>query len=605
MDTLNTTNAETSEPSDTRPHHATVVGRARSLASHVVVALSCVVLFDLLSWWAAWWAGDVKPSPLWLATAAVSAIGLSFRNRRLACVVGVLVGGIVSSRVQFHESWSDLVGPVVANTVEVAAVVTVLPRALGWSSSIRRTHRAFLALVVMIGAAALSGAIVSLIASSAVADRSLDSWGRWTLGDFAGMTVVLPLVYAARADWLAPRTRGSVVECISHTSATIGLVVASFTLLGALTPLAVTFVVWVALRFGPLVSAPLVAVVVLLVSRLTVTGHGPLSAFSGDVVVNVQWFNIAIASGTMVVAAFSTRAWDDHRQLVATIESLPDLVVVRDSSTTEPTAWGNVALLPRLGALPPPGEPGVSLIDGVAGETIERRVTRTSHRRTLELFRDVSAEQALSRLRDELEARVQRSREQSRADVAQQLHDGPLQAVVAARMFVAAEVRSGGFERAGTIEQLLGEAGEGLRGVLLGLEADLPARGQSRRCRQRVRQTCLRWHRGPVRCRRIPTRRSCAPCRRVTMRRCAYAIAPRGRSSTRALHSGCSTVEAVVDVDPRSWTLAITDDGIGLRPDRAVERGHRGLIGMHTRELRRLGGHLDVARGRRFRRAPS
>ena len=505
--------------------------------------------------------------------------------------------GVISSRTQFHDSWSTMVGPVVGNTFEVACVVTLLPLLVGPGASIRRTRRAMGALGIMLVAAGAGGAFAALVDSSAVIGRDLGSWGRWTLGDFTGMAILLPLVYAARADWLGPHGRRGIGELVGTAALTIALIVISFTVLGPVAPLAITFVVWLALRFGPVVSAPMVAVIALTTSRLTVAGAGPFSSLGGDVVVNVQWFNLAVASGAFVVSTFSTRAWDDEQQLIATLRSLPDLVVVRDSSSGQVDRWGNTALAEQLGELPASVEPGVSVVIGASGETIERRATRTTSRRTLEVYRDVSAERSLRRLRRELEARVETSRDETRADFAQQLHDGPLQAIVAARMFLSAKDAGAGGngspERSATVERLLSDAIEGLRGVLLGLEAESPERGSlvdavnefGRRLFGGSGVAFLPADPDPSVRGLLPTGDSAAE---------VYAIA-REALLNAALHSQCAGVDVVFGGDRGRWSMTVTDDGIGVPSNVLRARGHLGLVGMHAR-AEQLGAELEVRR---------
>ncbi len=59
-------------------------------------------------------------------------------------------------------------------------------------------------------------------------------------------------------------------------------------------------------------------------------------------------------------------------------------------------------------------------------------------------------------------------------------------------------------------------------------------------------------------------------------------------------HSGARRVEVTLERSPQGMLLVtITDDGQGIAPDAAVERGHRGILGMQERAAL-LGGTVEV-----------
>jgi signal transduction histidine kinase len=194
---------------------------------------------------------------------------------------------------------------------------------------------------------------------------------------------------------------------------------------------------------------------------------------------------------------------------------------------------------------------------------------------------------------------VTQGQEAERARLAQELHDGPIQDLIAlgqraemARRLVGRretertqalleEIRQAGL---GTVEELRRIIGA-LRPVYLEDLGFLPAlemlvREMAGRATAQIRLE----RQGPV--------RRCTP----EVELAAYRIAQEALSNA-VQHARAQHVVVAVRCDPESLILSITDDGVGFtlppRPDVLTQAGHFGLVGMQERATR-LGGVLQV-----------
>jgi signal transduction histidine kinase len=201
-------------------------------------------------------------------------------------------------------------------------------------------------------------------------------------------------------------------------------------------------------------------------------------------------------------------------------------------------------------------------------------------------------------MRDYLGA-VTRGQEAERARLARELHDGPVQELIAlgqraemAQRLVARgdteraqslleELRGSELETVEELRRLIGA----LRPVYLEDLGFLPAlealvRQAAERTTARVRLE----KEGPV--------RRLAP--EVEM--AAYRIAQEALNNALE-HAHAQNVVVHVYSDPQGLTLSVTDDGVGFtlppRPDLLTQTGHFGLVGMRERASR-LGGTLQV-----------
>ena len=201
-------------------------------------------------------------------------------------------------------------------------------------------------------------------------------------------------------------------------------------------------------------------------------------------------------------------------------------------------------------------------------------------------------------MRDYLGA-VTQGQEAERARLAQELHDGPVQDLIAlgqraemARRLTGRgeterahalleEIRQAGL---GTVEELRRIIGA-LRPIYLEDLGFLPA------LEMLVRQTAGRTtaqvqieKQGPV--------RRCTPGVELA----AYRIAQEALSNA-VQHAQAQHVVVAVRCDPEGLILSITDDGVGFvlppRPDVLTRAGHFGLVGMQER-VTRLGGVLQI-----------
>ncbi|MEZ5226296.1 MAG: MASE1 domain-containing protein [Acidimicrobiales bacterium] len=188
----------------------------RAAAELVAAAVLSAALYVGLSAAAIGWSGDLRPIPLWLATAAcvATAVVAPTKDLRWAVVAGgAVVGNVASGLWLFDETARSLVTPGLAVFVQTVLAVALLRRVLGHDVAIRRTRRS----IEVLGVAVVTSAVGATIAvaetlSPVVGDR-FDSWVSWALGDLVGLLVVLPLVLAPRATRHSPRGIGRSRAC--------------------------------------------------------------------------------------------------------------------------------------------------------------------------------------------------------------------------------------------------------------------------------------------------------------------------------------------------------------------------------------------------------
>jgi signal transduction histidine kinase len=201
-------------------------------------------------------------------------------------------------------------------------------------------------------------------------------------------------------------------------------------------------------------------------------------------------------------------------------------------------------------------------------------------------------------MRDYLGA-VARGQEAERARLARELHDGPVQELIALgqRAEMARRlVGRGETERAqalleetrraelATVEELRRLIGA-LRPVYLEDLGFLPA------LEMLVQQTAERTS-ARVRLEKEGAVRRLAPEVELT----AYRIAQEALNNA-TQHAQAQNIAVRVHSDPEGLTLSVTDDGVGFtlppRPDLLTQAGHFGLVGMQERATR-LGGTLRI-----------
>jgi signal transduction histidine kinase len=252
------------------------------------------------------------------------------------------------------------------------------------------------------------------------------------------------------------------------------------------------------------------------------------------------------------------------------------------AGAAEQVSWGDYSAIAV-------DAPGGSSIGGV-------QEVRDLHRTLADMVERIQGYEA--GMRDYLGA-VTRGQEAERARLARELHDGPVQELIALGQraeMVQRLVGRGETERAlallnelraaelDTVEELRRLIGA-LRPTYLEDLGFLPA------LEMLVRQTSERTD-AEVRLERQSVVRRCAP----EVELAAYRIAQEALSNA-AQHAGAQEIVVRVRCDMEGLVLSVTDDGVGFdlpaRPDLLTKDGHFGLVGMQERAAR-LGGTLQV-----------
>lgn len=200
-------------------------------------------------------------------------------------------------------------------------------------------------------------------------------------------------------------------------------------------------------------------------------------------------------------------------------------------------------------------------------------------------------------MRDYLGA-VTRGQEAERARLAQELHDGPVQDLIA--LGQRAEMARRMVERGETrqVQELLEEIRraeletvEELRRIISALRpVYLEDLGFLPALEMLVQQMAERTT-AQIRLEAGTTRR-CPP----EVELAAYRIAQEALNNA-IQHARAQNIVVHLHCDPDALTLSVTDDGVGLtlppRPDLLTQDGHFGLVGMQERTTR-LGGTLEI-----------
>lgn len=363
-------------------------------------------MFYLLSDLADVWGGGLRPNPLWLATASTTAIAaLLPRHLHAWVVAGGAVGCIVAGRVIFGDDFAGLATPCLGNTAESALAVWLLPRVLTGDYSFGRTRRAIGWIATSAVASFVGAVIATSDTSSVVIDERIESMLRWTLGDLVGLLLLPPLAVAFRSPWVTPRGAHRVAEAVLTLALLAVLTALSFRSADPLPYVLAPCVMWLGIRFGPRLAQPAAAGAALAATALTADGRGPFAALDGSPVVQVQVLNVALALAALVSSAHAVRAWNDQQRLRATLEALPDVIVVSSPNAGRAeSTWGPVELRAVVGdllALEPtesddplaaiaPSAFAGPVIEHASGTVVEQRRARLDHERELLVFRDVT-----------------------------------------------------------------------------------------------------------------------------------------------------------------------------------------------------------------------
>ncbi|HVE65574.1 MAG TPA: MASE1 domain-containing protein [Thermoanaerobaculia bacterium] len=253
--------------------------------------------------------------PTGLALAAVWIFG-----RR--AVAGVLLGAFAANASLGEPLWVAA-GIAVGNTLEAVAGVAILRRA-GFDAALARS-RDVLALFAALAVAPVVAATVGVAFLGAGGVQPAGSlaglWWLWWLGDALGGLVFAPLLFVWTRGGGAPRRRFAVVEAVLLLSALIVGNTLAFTRPPP-APLAeyivFPFLMWGALRFGPVGSATAAAVTDAIAVWATHLGLGPFAGAGPEqgLVLLQIFMAVATATGLLLgaVAAEQRRAREELRR---------------------------------------------------------------------------------------------------------------------------------------------------------------------------------------------------------------------------------------------------------------------------------------------------
>lgn len=573
---------------------------------HFAAAGLAAAMFFGLSELAGYWGGGLTPNPLWLATASTTALAAILPPKlRPVTVVGGAIGCIAAGLLLFDDSLRSLATPCLGNSAETIVAVFLLPRALTDQLSLDRTRRAIAWVGTSIVAAFLGATIATLDTSSQVIGERVESLLRWTLGDVIGLLLLPPLFVAFRSPWVTPRYRLWWLEAGVSGVVLVVLLLVAFNTNDPLPYVLVPVVMWIGIRFGPRLSAPIALLMALGSTYLTSQGRGPFAAIESDAdaVVQVQALNLALALSSLVASAHAVRAWTDQQRLRATLESVPDVIVTLTDDGYREGSWGPPGLQTVVADLlqaerRETDDPLVEtrsnrssghLLEHDSGVVLEHRTASVDDRLSLHLFRDVTAERRLIDSERDLEYRVDRARLALRQGLARDLHDGPLQHLVAAQLLIETTGRadSPDPELLRKAEHALDESTRQLRHSLdelarvhhdTDLIDSLASFGsdvvQAAGARFEINDHTERLRIEPD-------------------IRDALVLIGREAVLNAAVHSRASEVRIDLRHEAGNLELTITDDGVGVADSTGSDRLHFGILSMKARANER-GGEVII-----------
>ena len=254
--------------------------------------------------------------PTGLALAAVWLFG-----RR--AVVGVLLGAFAANALLGEPLWVAA-GIAVGNTLE-AVVGSALLRRVGFDGRLARS-RDVLALFGALAIAPVVSATIGVAFLGAGAVQPAGSlaglWWLWWLGDALGGLVFAPLLLVWASGAELPRRRFAVVEAVLLA----GAVLAGNALAFWRPPpaplseyIVFPFLIWGALRFGPVASATVVAVTDAIAVSATHLGLGPFAGSGPEqgLVLLQVFMAVATATGLMLGAVAAEQRRDRQNALVS------------------------------------------------------------------------------------------------------------------------------------------------------------------------------------------------------------------------------------------------------------------------------------------------
>lgn len=543
------------------------------------------------------WSGDLTPSPLWLATAAVTAIALISTGDRPWAIVGGAIGGVVSGLWVYDDTLRNLISPVAANTLEMVIVVVLVTRLLPAGPTIRRTRDGLIVLAIAIVAASVSGLVAIADTASTVIGSRFESWWRWTVGDAIGQLLLVPIALTFRLAFITSPIGRHRTEIVATCVGVVGLGIVAFWVDSPVLYVIAPLVLWLAIRFGPRLTAPIAVIAAVAATAATGRGHGPFATLGDDPVVQVQLFNLSVALSSLVGGAHAVRADRDHDHLAAVLSSLPDIVLVRGAGGEVVDAWVPDGLHPTVAELAPeasasavpmvddPIEQGPrAVLTTMSGAVFERRTAPLDDRRSIEVYRDISTEQeALKDLRRREEI-AEDSRLAEQARIAREIHDSPLQLLAAAKLRVEAANDTAPDPNLARAVDLMTEALKQLRGQVITL---MPPDVEAGHVVEALEHLAHRIVDPLV---RVDTTSDVdveiGPDDSITL-----FLVGREAISNAARHAAASRITIALTHVGGQLELVIADDGVG-RSDLDVDRKRIGLALMRDRITER-GGDMD------------
>jgi signal transduction histidine kinase len=551
------------------------------------------------------WRGDLTPTPLWLATASTVALALAApRGMRWWIIAGGGLAGIPAGLWFYDETNTSLALPTIANVVETIIAIYGFEWIVGERRRLALTRQAMAWIAVAVVAAIASSLIATFTDNSSIVNARGEAIPRWIVGDALGLVLLAPLGVAWRAPDIRPPGRFAGHEAVASIVASGALFAVAFSTTRPVVILLVPVVLWLAIRFGPRLAAPVALVVAVAGTWLAEGGSGPFELFGPRPVGEIQFFNASLAIAALVGGAHAVRAWEDQRLLARTLEALPELVTLVDESGRPAAIWGPPELRASVRSIMPDEPSGTGgeldrvtyepsdaeLVAADDGRTLEVRTAPVTSDRRLVRFRDITANLRLSRMEQQLRDDIEAAREATQTELSQELHDGPIQTLSAARLQFELAQRQASpevSERVGRGINLVGDAVEALRNTIAELTQPRADDGDLRGALQRVADEFFAGAGVSVDIRdRLDT-----PVTGATAD-LAFRIAREALVNAR-LHAGATRVTIDLRRTESALVIDVVDDGSGFDPSNAQRTGHLGMTLM-TERAASGGGTLQV-----------
>jgi len=294
---------------------------ARALEpADVLVALAVALLYVGAAKFGLALASDApQVTAVWPPTGLALAAVWLFGRRAVA---GVLLGALAANLSLGEPVWVAA-GIAVGNTLEAVVGVAILRRA-GFDGALGRSRD----VLALFGALALAPVVAATIGVAFLGVGGVQPagslgglWWLWWLGDALGGLVFAPLVLVWTSGGAVPRRRFAVAEGILMLSALISANAVAFTRPppAALAEYIVfPFLIWGALRFGPVGSATAAAVTDVIAVWTTHLGLGPFAGAGPEkgLVLLQVFMAVASATGLLLgaVAAEQRHAQEELRR---------------------------------------------------------------------------------------------------------------------------------------------------------------------------------------------------------------------------------------------------------------------------------------------------